>query len=1573
MNAALPPAVIESPSRHWRQINAAKNAWWTTALAVAATMLAFATDAVAAPSLSSSSSQTFSVGQAATAASNPTVTDDATTATITAANDLRIRIPAGLNMTWDTTVTTVTLSGTASAKVSTTLLAYENSNKTLVLNVTSDFTVGQTLTISGLKFTSFTAVSAATGLQLVTAGSGGATADTDNRTKTIQTPTATLFSFSDQTFSVGQAATSASLPTVTDDAGVATITAANDIRIRIPAGLNMTWDTTVTTVSFFGTASGKVSTTLSAYEDSNKTLVLNVTSDFAAGQYVTIFGLKFANFTATSAATSLQLVTAGSGGATAYTDSATKTIQTPKATLSSASSQTFSIGQAATAASNPTVTEDAGAATITAANDLRIRIPAGLNMTWDTTVTTVTLSGSASGKVSTTLSAYEDSNKTLVLNVTSDFTVGQTLTVSGLKFTSFTAVSAATGLQLVTAGSGGATADTDSATKTIQVPTATLSSVASQTFVVNQAATAASNPTVTDDAGVATITAANDLRIRIPATFNMTWDTTVTTVTLSGTASGKVSTTLSAYEDSNKTLVLNVTSDFTVGQTLTVSGLRFTNFTAISSSTNLQLVTAGSGGATTDTDNRTKRIGAPTLSSAANQTFIVGQAATAASNPTITEDNNITTITAANDLRITIPATFNMTWDTTVTTVTLSGSAASNVSTTLMAYEDSNRTLVLNVTSDFQSQDTLTISGLRFTNFTAVSPADSLTLGVLGAGGAVTATDNRTKTITGVKLYFHDAATPNAGTLPGASTLSATTPNVTAATAGTNRDMNQTVGAAQASSALTTLAQTTLQKNWLRRFLSRPLAAQTLPTGVWTIQGGASESSTNSNMLPWGAVIKVWRPSTGTTVATLLDNTVLGTVEPGTTETNISSATGSINGVAVNDGDILVVELWAQNTQANATARTNTAYYDGTTEGSTSSNAAFLQLPGAITFYRSTTQSAYRLFDNANSTDVGTALAAQNTTAVLASTGAAFRLRTLIHVADVNLGVSGQAFKLQFVGKGAGTCAAPSGGTPAAYTDVTGATVIAYNNNATPADAATLTANANDPTHGADTVVTETYEELNNFTNPTAVNAGQDGKWDFSLIDNGATGATAYCFRAVTSSGTVLDIYTVYPEITTAAGGGGGTPGSFNAFETSTAADAITGVIKTRIAGSAFSLDVVAISAGAQQNSFSNNVKVELLANTGTVGSGYGADNCPTSNSVVQTIASAAIASGRSTVNFSAVADAYRDVRVRISYPTTSPTVTGCSTDSFAIRPNAFTNFTATDADAQTAGTARTLNSATFGAMVHKAGRNFTVKADAVNAAGTPAITTNYSGAPTTTLAACGGSAPCTPGFGALTLNTAFSSGQLASNAASYNEVGSFTLQLADSTFASIDSSDGSTLAERTIQSSAINVGRFVPDHFAVALNAPLLQTACTAGAFTYTGQTFGYLTAPVMTVTAQDASNNTTTFYDGSWWRITNTSATGKTYAAVTGTLDTSGITGTDPGHRVERRRRRNVDVQFGYGTAVHPNRAGGSFQREHLAIHQRHRRRWHCRDFQSGRVRHAAPAWHSTAARPSVMGACV
>lgn len=91
------------------------------------------------------------------------------------------------------------------------------------------------------------------------------------------------------------------------------------------------------------------------------------------------------------------------------------------------------------------------------------------------------------------------------------------------------------------------------------------------------------------------------------------------------------------------------------------------------------------------------------------------------------------------------------------------------------------------------------------------------------------------------------------------------------------------------------------------------------------------------------------------------------------------------------------------------------------------------------------------------------------------------------------------------------------------------------------------------------------------------------------------------------------------------------------------------------------------------------------------------------------------------------------------------------------------------------------------------------------------------------------------------------------------------------------------TLSER--------IGRFIPSRFVAALNTPALTTACTAGGFTYQGQSFGYGTAPVITATAVSVSGSTTTNYTGTFFKLTNTSLTGRSYTSAAGTLSTAGL----------------------------------------------------------------------------------
>jgi len=360
--------------------------------------------------------------------------------------------------------------------------------------------------------------------------------------------------------------------------------------------------------------------------------------------------------------------------------------------------------------------------------------------------------------------------------------------------------------------------------------------------------------------------------------------------------------------------------------------------------------------------------------------------------------------------------------------------------------------------------------------------------------------------------------------------------------------------------------------------------------------------------------------------------------------------------------------------------------------------------------------------------------------------------------------------------------------------------------------------------------------------------------------------------------------------------------GSFNAFETSTGAGSISGVIKTKISGTTVSLDTAALNAAksAVAITYVGTVRIEVLDASDNSGA-LDANNCRSTWTLIQTLSPdvtfAPSDNGRKTISFTQ-ANSYPNARLRMSSPAGAPDSIGCSSDNFAIRPNQFITVLVTDNDAQTAGTTRTLNNlAAPGGIVHKAGRPFTVRATAVNGAGTPATTTNYAGTATATLTDCGATNAClSSGFGTLSIGGSFVSGQLTSNAATYSEVGSVAATLVDSTFASVDAADGSTAAEMNITTGPVNVGRFVPDHFAVALNTPSFGTACAAGGFTYLGQPFNYTTAPVITVTAQNFTNATTANYTGALWQITNTSLTGWSYTAAGYTPNTSGITGTDP-----------------------------------------------------------------------------
>ena len=381
-------------------------------------------------------------------------------------------------------------------------------------------------------------------------------------------------------------------------------------------------------------------------------------------------------------------------------------------------------------------------------------------------------------------------------------------------------------------------------------------------------------------------------------------------------------------------------------------------------------------------------------------------------------------------------------------------------------------------------------------------------------------------------------------------------------------------------------------------------------------------------------------------------------------------------------------------------------------------------------------------------------------------------------------------------------------------------------------------------------------------------------------------------------------------------------PGAYNAFDTSTVSGSITGYVKSKVAGTAFSLAIVALNAARSGlyttgGGYAGTVKVELLGNS-SASETLDGNNCPSSSTPLHSGTLTYVTGDVSRKNFSvpAISEAWRNVRVRISYPSTGTAFTiSCSTDNFAIRPASFGSVAAKDSTWVTTGTARTLNNTgSTGGSVHAAGAPFTLTATAVNSAGN--TTTNYNGTPTVSVTACPLPAGCaidgtgsySPGiFDSGTMTT--SSGVVTSTDASYGEVGTLSIQLVDESFAAVDASDGTTAdcSGRYVCSSTATIGRFVPAAFSFSFNdpsgtaypSPQLLTfgsnSCASRSFTYVGQPFGYAQVPQVLLSAVNAGGDTTANYLG-FESVSSTATVTATYPTPTLTRIDNGATLTSP-----------------------------------------------------------------------------
>lgn len=404
-------------------------------------------------------------------------------------------------------------------------------------------------------------------------------------------------------------------------------------------------------------------------------------------------------------------------------------------------------------------------------------------------------------------------------------------------------------------------------------------------------------------------------------------------------------------------------------------------------------------------------------------------------------------------------------------------------------------------------------------------------------------------------------------------------------------------------------------------------------------------------------------------------------------------------------------------------------------------------------------------------------------------------------------------------------------------------------------------------------------------------------------------------------------------------------PGDFNIYDTSTTpATAISGLIKTKVSGQTFTLDIAALNTAktALLTTFTGAVKVEIL-NGSDSSAVLDVNECRSSWTVIQTLSPnptfVSANSGRLTVSF-IENNAYRDIRIRVIFPAAgTPTKIGCSSDNFSIRPSSFTGLTVRDADSRTAGTSRNLtNTGATGGIVHRAGQPFRIDAVAQNAAGAGitygTAAGNYGGLPQAQLITCLlPTTACTLGMlDELDTATSWTAGAAAGSffttTANYNEAGSFTMNLIDSTFSAVDASDGTPAScaatgQYICSSTTPSVGRFVPDSLELLdasaidpevdplvdtwlpLPAPQLRTFNTTDttcnttiasprrSFTYVGQPFNYINVPRATLKATDATGTPIQNYSGTLMKLTIAGIL-QTYTTTSGTLDTTLALGT-------------------------------------------------------------------------------
>lgn len=652
--------------------------------------------------------------------------------------DIRIVLPGGVNVTWDQTATVTT---NLPAKVSNTVDYSEGGlGKIARINIiNSDFSQNEAVTISGLRLN--VASNATDTTFALDVRAGGASNNTVHATiaSAVQIQGLPRFTATPggAVFTVGNPPSGNMSWTVTESAGSPKITAAGDVALNIPGTFDMTWDPAgpAPTAAVSGPGPGAVAAAC-IIENGNKRLRVDVTNALSAGQSIVVSGARFAAFSGREPANEFIELEIGATGIAGPEAVDTSGFRISQPTIASAADHIFLVNQGASTTINQiTITEDATNNLMGIGSTIILRMN-GVNVVFGGT--NPTLGGNLAGATVGFANPSGGGFLTMTLTSAANWATSSTGTINSIPVIANNPA-AVGNFQLFRSGSASASVTSTDPALLVLGSLPTMASAQAQQFTVNDPLDGVLNLvspiTITTDANSSPLFQnGNSLEIVIPAGLNLEWRTSIQP-TITGSATGDVAAAVT-YPDVGveKTLRLAIIADWAGNETLTLSNLQFANFSAPCAppGTSLQL-RVRIGGPFAATDTQAKAIGVPAILSNANQIFGINDPLTLMSPIVITEDAATPRIRTGTDIRVRIPAGFNMSWANPLPALNV-GTGTGTVGVPSYPTPD---ILLIPVTANFSVGQTLTISGANFSIGNTVETATFLELLVNGTTNVI--------------------------------------------------------------------------------------------------------------------------------------------------------------------------------------------------------------------------------------------------------------------------------------------------------------------------------------------------------------------------------------------------------------------------------------------------------------------------------------------------------------------------------------------------------------------------------------------------------------------------------------------------------------------------------------------------------------------------------------------------------------------------------------------------------------------------------------------------------------------